>query len=74
MAESETGIKHHSDSIRHKEEFVDYLNILFPLIEGNSDAELVRLGLKKFLGKHSVPAEIELMLKDLFSTRFSQPF
>ena len=73
MADSETGIKHQSDSIGNKEEFVDYLSVLFPLIEGNFAADLVRLELKRFLGKHSVPADIELMLKDLFITRFSQP-
>lgn len=58
----------------HKEEFRSYLQVLFPLIEGNSDPSEVRNLLSEYLSRNKVPAEIESMLKDLFLTKFDQSY
>ena len=63
-----------SESDLPKINFVQYLNVLFPLIEGDSDQEKTRVLLKDYLEKNEVPAEIEDMFKDLFQTKFQKPF
>ncbi len=63
-----------SESDLPKINFVQYLNVLFPLIEGDSDQEKTRVLLKDYLEKNEVPAEIEDMFKDLFQTKFKKMF
>ena len=62
------------DSDLLKNDFVQYLNVLFPLIEGNSDPEKTRVLLKDYLAENEVPAEIKNMFKDLFQTKFQKPY
>lgn len=70
-AKTETGA---AEKDLHKEEFKSYLQVLFPLIEGNSNPAEVRNLLSEYLSGNKVPAEIESMLKDLFQTKFDQSF
>jgi len=62
-----------SESELLKNEFIQYLNVLFPLIEGYSEPEKIRERLEEYLAENEVPAEIESMLKALFRTKFQQP-
>jgi len=56
-----------------KQDFIDYLKILFPLIEGAADSAEIRLELQDYIDSHNVPSDIESMLKDLFLTKFKEP-
>lgn len=62
-----------SESELLKNEFIQYLNVLFPLIEGYAEPEKIRKLLVEYLAEYQVPAEIESMLKALFRTKFHQP-
>ena len=57
---------------QNKEDFIQYLRVLFPLIEGSSDPESIRPDLYRFLRNEEVPANIKSMLRDLFSTKFNE--
>ena len=63
-----------SDSELQKKDFEQYLKVLFPLIEGDSEQEKIRERLGTYLAEYEVPAEIEVMLKDLFFAKFRKPF
>ncbi len=62
------------DSELQKKDFEQYLKVLFPLIEGDSEQEKIREKLETYLAEYGAPAEIEAMLKDLFLTKFHEPF
>ena len=60
-------------SAQQSDDFVDYLRVLFPLIEGTPDPGKTRIRLNRYLREHDVPPRIRAMLEDLFLSRFQEP-
>ncbi len=74
MRKPERILSEGSETELQKNDFEQYLKVLFPLIEGDSEKGEIRKRLNTYLAEYDVPVEIEAMLKDLFFTKFREPF